>query len=59
MRFSGILERFSRLISPMWGGVLLIEVEKQIYAGLKEKKTERGIAKYVPVPAKPALSKDK
>ena len=57
MRTAALFERLARLISPMWGGVWVMEVEKQIYAGIKERKTERTLKNYVPVPAKPALSR--
>ncbi len=36
MRISLLLERFIRVALPMWGGVLVMEVEKQLYAGIKE-----------------------
>lgn len=56
-RFNVLLERAGSWLTPMLGGVWVMEVEKQIYAGLKEKKSERGVLRpaYLPVGGKPAL----
>ena len=58
LKVSGLLERLSPWLSPMLGGVILMEVEKQLYAGIKGKREPKRLTDYVPAAAKPALSRD-
>lgn len=57
LKLSGVLERLSPWLSPMLGGAILMEVEKQLYAGVKDRKAPRRLADYVPAAVKPALSR--
>lgn len=61
LRLSGALERAGDWVAPMLGGVLLIEAEKQIYAGLRERRAEEPVLRpaYAPVASRPAMSRDR
>ena len=57
LKFSGVLGRLMPWVAPMFGGALLMEVEKQLYAGIKERASPRSLRDYVPAAVKPALSR--
>ena len=58
MRLAPIGERIADWFSPTLGGVLVMEVEKQIYAGVKERRMEFTTKPaFAPVSSKPALSR--
>lgn len=59
LRVSGLFERICPWLIPLLGGVWVMEVEKQIYACIKERKLDARLGQYVPAAAiKPALSRD-
>jgi len=51
LRLSGALEWFGRVFAPRSGGVLVIEAEKQIYAGVGERVTGKAMRAMHGVPA--------
>ncbi len=51
LKFSGVLELFGRLFAPRSGGVLVIEAEKQIYAGVGERVSRKAVPVMNGVPA--------
>ncbi len=58
-RISGFVGRWLRWVFPVLGGVIVIEVEKQIYASVKEPvRAFRARAVYAPVGRKPAMTRE-
>ncbi|MFK7903063.1 MAG: SAM-dependent methyltransferase, partial [Nitratireductor sp.] len=55
LKFGGFIENISKRISPMFGGVIVVEATKRLYQGLPVTKTKQRRA-FVPVLAPQAGS---
>ncbi len=51
LRSWGVVETLGRLLIPMLGGVLIVEAEKQIYAGIAQPLNVAAGRKWLPTPA--------
>jgi len=57
LKLSPIFQKIGSLLFPMMGGVIVMEVEKQIYASVRDRGQRVPVASYVPVPAIPGRAK--